>query len=255
MAVESAREMLKLGFTAIKFDPAGPYTIRGGHQPSMFDINLSIEFCKALRQTVGNKADLLFGTHGQFTTSGAIRLGKALEEFNLLWFEEPIPPDNIDEFKKVATQVNIPIATGERHTTKSEFAALLKLGNVSILQPALGRAGGILEAKKISAIAEVFNAQIAPHLYAGPIEWAANIQLATNIPNILMAETILTGGEFHLKLINNSIKWENGFILSPTKPGLGIEFNEDLASENKYSGDKLHLEMQEDACNYHRNSD
>ena len=220
----------------------------------MFDINLSIEFCKALRTTVGNKADLLFGTHGQFTTSGAIRLGKALEEFNLLWFEEPIPPDNIDEFKKVATQVNIPIATGERHTTKSEFAALLKLGNVSILQPALGRAGGILEAKKISAIAEVFNAQIAPHLYAGPIEWAANIQLATNIPNILMAETILTGGEFHLKLINNSIKWENGFILSPTKPGLGIEFNEDLASENKYSGDKLHLEMQEDACNYHRNS-
>ena len=255
MAVESAREMLKLGFTAIKFDPAGPYTIRGGHQPSMFDINLSIEFCKALRQTVGNRADLLFGTHGQFTTSGAIRLGKALEEFNLLWFEEPIPPDNIDEFKKVATQVNIPIATGERHTTKSEFAALLKLGNVSILQPALGRAGGILEAKKISAIAEVFNAQIAPHLYAGPIEWAANIQLATNIPNILMAETILTGGEFHLKLINNSIKWENGFILSPTKPGLGIEFNEDLASENKYSGDKLHLEMQEDACNYHRNLD
>jgi len=99
MAVESAREMLKLGFTAIKFDPAGPYTIRGGHQPSMFDINLSIEFCKALRQTVGNKADLLFGTHGQFTTSGAIRLGKALEKFNLLWFEEPIPPDNIDEFK------------------------------------------------------------------------------------------------------------------------------------------------------------
>ena len=62
MAVESAREMLKLGFTAIKFDPAGPYTIRGGHQPSMFDIDLSIEFCKALRQTVGNKADLLFGT-------------------------------------------------------------------------------------------------------------------------------------------------------------------------------------------------
>ena len=75
MAVESAREMLKLGFTAIKFD-LRVHTIRGGHQPSMFDINLSIEFCKALRQTVGNKADLLFGTHGQFTTSGAIRLTK-----------------------------------------------------------------------------------------------------------------------------------------------------------------------------------
>jgi L-alanine-DL-glutamate epimerase-like enolase superfamily enzyme len=252
MAVESAMRMLNLGFTALKFDPAGPYTIRGGHQPSMVDINLSIDFCNALRKAVGNKADLLFGTHGQFTTSGAIRLGKALEKYNLLWFEEPIPPDNIDEFKKVSEAVNIPIATGERHTTKSEFASLLKNGGVSILQPALGRSGGILETKKISAIAEVFNAQIAPHLYAGPVEWAANIQLATSIPNLLIAETILTGGEFHLKLIKNSIQWENGFILSPNAPGLGIEFDEQFANDNKYSGDKLHLEMQEAPCNYQR---
>ena len=252
MAVESAKKMLDLGFTALKFDPAGPYTIRGGHQPSMLDISLCIEFCNALRKEVGNKADLLFGTHGQFTTSGAIRLGKALEKYNLLWFEEPIPPDNIDEFKKVSEAINIPIATGERHTTKSEFASLLKNGGVSILQPALGRSGGILETKKISAIAEVFNAQIAPHLYAGPVEWAANVQLASNIPNLLIAETILTGGEFHLKLIKNSIKWENGFILSPKTPGLGIEFNEQLANDNKYNGDKLHLEMQEEPCNYQR---
>ena len=255
MAVESAKEMLNKGFTAIKFDPAGPYTIRGGHQPSMVDISLSIEFCNALRKTVGNKADLLFGTHGQFTTSGAIRLGKALEKYNLLWFEEPTPPDNIDEFKKVSEAVNIPIATGERHTTKSEFASILKNGGVSILQPALGRSGGILETKKISAIAEVFNAQIAPHLYAGPIEWAANIQLATSIPNLLMVETILTGGDFHLKLIKNSIKWENGFIHSPKNPGLGIEFDEDLAGQNQYTGNALHLEMQENACNYQRDLD
>ena len=133
-----------------------------------------------------------------------------------------------------------------------EFASLLKNGGVSILQPALGRSGGILETKKISAIAEVFNAQVAPHLYAGPVEWAANIQLASSIPNLLIAETILTGGEFHLKLIKNSIKWENGFILSPQAPGLGIEFDEQLANDNKYNGDKLHLEMQEQPCNYQR---
>ena len=250
MAVESALEMVKIGFTAIKFDPAGPYTIRGGHQPSMKDIELSIEFCRALRKAVGNKADLLFGTHGQFSTSGAIRLGKALEEFNLMWFEEPVPPDNIDEFAKVARAISIPIATGERHTTKSEFSALLKSGGASILQPALGRSGGILETKKIAAIAEVYNALIAPHLYAGPIEWSANIQLATNIPNLLLAETILTGGDFHLKLIKNSIKWENGYIISPDTPGLGIEFDENLAIQNPYSGSSLHLEMQEPPCNY-----
>ena len=250
MAAESARQMINLGFTGIKFDPAGPYTIRGGHQPSMMDIQTSIDFCKTLRKEVGNKADLLFGTHGQFTTTGAIRLGKALEEFNPLWFEEPIPPDNLEEFQKVANAVNIPIATGERFSTKTEFSSVLKSGGASILQPALGRSGGILETKKIAAIAEVFNAQVAPHLYAGPIEWSANIQLSINIPNFLIAETIQTGGDFHLKLIKNSIKFDDGYLIPSDKPGLGIEFNESLAIQNPYNDNQLHLEMQEEACDY-----
>ena len=101
-------------------------------------------------------------------------------------------------------------------TTKAEFSTVLKTGGAAILQPALGRSGGILETKKIAAIGEAYNAQIAPHLYAGPVEWAANIQLAANIPNLLLVETILTGGEFHLKLIKNSIKWEDGFINAPS---------------------------------------
>ncbi|NOX72757.1 MAG: mandelate racemase/muconate lactonizing enzyme family protein [Alphaproteobacteria bacterium] len=249
MHAESAAQMLKLGFTAVKFDPAGPYTIRGGHQPAMRDIERSVDICRAIRSAVGDRADLLFGTHGQFTTSGAIRLGRRLEEFDPLWFEEPIPPDNISEFARVAAAVRIPIATGERMTTKSEFAAALHAG-VSILQPALGRSGGILESKKIAAIAEVYNAQIAPHLYAGPVEWAANIQLAANIPNHLLTETILTGGDFHLALIKHSIKWEDGFIHAPTAPGLGIEFDEDLARANPYQGAELHLQMQEEPCDY-----
>jgi galactonate dehydratase len=249
MHAESAVEMLKLGFTAVKFDPSGPYTIRGGHQPSMRDIETSVDICRAIRGAVGDKADLLFGTHGQFTTAGAIRLGHAIEEFKPLWFEEPIPPDNLQEFARVANAVRIPIATGERMTTKPEFAAALRAG-VSILQPALGRSGGILETKKIAAIAEVHNAQIAPHLYAGPVEWAANIQLAANIPNHLITETILTGGEFHLALIKNSITWEDGFIHAPTAPGLGIEFDEDLARQHPYDGNELHLQMQEEGCDY-----
>ena len=250
MAAECAVEMVRLGFTAVKFDPAGPYTLRGGHQPAMTDIHASVTFCRAIREAVGTKADLLFGTHGQFTTSGAIRLGRQLEEFDPLWFEEPIPPDNLQEFSNVARAVSIPIATGERLTTKSEFAALLKTGGASILQPALGRSGGILESKKIAAIAEAFNAQVAPHLYAGPVEWAANIQLAANIPNHLITEMIQTGGDFHLQLIRNSIKWEKGYIVTPTAPGLGIEFDEDLARAHPYTGDGLHLEMQEAGCDY-----
>tara|TARA_B110000003_G_scaffold156390_1_gene156896 strand:- start:758 stop:1987 length:1230 start_codon:yes stop_codon:yes gene_type:complete len=250
MQAESAMEMVNLGFTAIKFDPAGPYTARGGHMPALTDIELSVKMCAAIRDVVGTKADLLFGTHGQFSTAGAIRLGRALEPYDPLWYEEPVPPDNISSMAKIANSIRIPIATGERLSTKNEFFQVLKEGAASILQPALGRSGGILETKKIAAIAEVNNAHIAPHLYAGPVEWAANIQLAVNIPNILMAETILTGGGFSGDLIKNKIKWDDGFIVAPTSPGIGIEFDEELARNNKYNENRLHLEMQDEPCDY-----
>lgn len=248
MAGESAADLVARGYTAVKFDPAGPYTFRGGHQPAMSDISQSMAFCEAVRDAVGDSADILFGTHGQFTTGGAIRLGQAIEEFQPLWFEEPIPPDNLLEFRKVADAVRIPLATGERLTTRAEFGAVLQTGGASILQPALGRAGGIWEVRKIAAMAEVFNAQVAPHLYAGPVEWAANIHLAATIPNLLMIETIET--PFHDALIKGAITVDNGFVIPPQTPGLGIEIDEDLARAHPYTGSGLHLEMQEAPCDY-----
>ena len=124
----------------------------------------------------------------------------------------------------------------------------MRTGGVSILQPALGRSGGILETKKIAAIAEPFNAQVAPHLYAGPVEWAANIHLATSIPNILMCECIET--PFHDQLIKSTIKVEDGFITAPTAAGLGLEVDEALARAHPYTGNGLHLEMQDAPCDY-----
>jgi L-alanine-DL-glutamate epimerase-like enolase superfamily enzyme len=248
MAAESALAAVENGYTAVKFDPAGPYTMRGGHMPAMSDISMSVAFCAAIREAVGNKADLLFGTHGQFTTAGAIRLGQALEPYSPLWYEEPTPPDNIEDMARVAKTVRIPVATGERLTTKSEFTTVLRAGAAEILQPALGRAGGIWEMKKVAAIAECYNAQMAPHLYAGPIEWAANIHLAASIPNLLMIETIET--KFHDALIRSSLKVENGFVTPPTAPGLGIEVNEALARQHKFDGNGLHLQMQDSPCDY-----
>ena len=102
--------------------------------------------------------------------------------------------------------------------------------------------------KKTAAIAEVFSAQMAPHLYAGPVEWAANIHLAASIPNILMAETIET--PFHDALIKSSIRVENGFVTPPDAPGLGIDVDEDLARAHPFEGSDLHLNMQESPCNY-----
>lgn len=253
MAAEAAADCVARGFTAVKFDPAGPYTLRGGHMPAMMDITQSVAFCRAIRDAVGDKADLLFGTHGQFSTAGAIRLGQALEPYSPLWYEEPIPPDSIEEMAKVARAVRIPIATGERLTTKAEFAPVLRSGAATILQPALGRAGGIWEMKKVAAIAEVYNAQMAPHLYAGPVEWAANIHLAASIPNILMCETIET--PFHDSLIKGTIRVQDGFIVPPKTPGLGIDVDEALAKANPYTGNGLHLEMREAPCDYVNGND
>jgi len=110
-----------------------------------------------------------------------------------------------------------------------------------------------LEGKKIAAIAEIFNAQLAPHLYAGPVEWAASIQLAATVPNLLMVETIQTGGEFHKSLINDAITWHEGYIELPSGPGLGIEFNKEVARAHPWKGSRLHLEMQEEPSNSRRN--
>jgi L-alanine-DL-glutamate epimerase-like enolase superfamily enzyme len=244
---EAAAALCARGYTALKVDPAGPYTIRTGHQPALRDIARSKAFCAAIRAAVGDRADILFGTHGQFNTHGAIRLGRAIAPYDPLWYEEPIPPDNPAEFARVAAALPIPIATGERLSTKMEFAAALAAG-VRILQPALGRAGGIWEARKIAALAEVHNAEVAPHLYAGPVEWAANLHLATAIPNLLMAETIET--PFHDALIRGTIRVETGFVAPPEGPGLGIEVDEDLARAHPFTGTGLHLQAQEAPCDY-----
>ncbi|MEM7721863.1 MAG: mandelate racemase/muconate lactonizing enzyme family protein [Pseudomonadota bacterium] len=239
---EAAATRVAEGWTALKFDPAGPYTIRGGHAPALADIALSDAMCGAIRGAVGTKADLLFGTHGQFAPAHAVRLAKVLERHDPLWYEEPIPPDNLDGLAEVAAATSIPVAVGERLCGKGEFLSALKAG-ARILQPALGRAGGIWEGKKIAVLADGFGAQIAPHLYAGPVEWAANVHLAVSCPNILMVEAIET--PFHKALVTGRPAVEGGFVEAPTAPGLGIALNEDVARGHPVVSDKLHLEMQE----------
>jgi galactonate dehydratase len=140
----------------------------------------------------------------------------------------------------------VPIATGERLTTKAEFATLLRAGGTGILQPSLGRVGGLLEARKVATMAEGFGVQVSPHLYAGPIAWAAAVQLALSIPNFLILESIGTGGGFHAELLRDPLRWEDGYVLASEAPGLGVELDEAVARAHPWSGDRLHLEMSQD---------
>ncbi len=239
----AAAAVVEQGFTAVKFDPAGAYSAFDPRQPSLVQLDRSERFCRLIREAVGDRADLLFGTHGQFTPSGAIRLAKRLEPFDPLWFEEPTPPELPEAMAKVARATSIPIATGERLATKYEIARVLATGAASIIQVNLGRCGGILEAKKIAALAEAHYAQIAPHLYCGPVVGAANIQLATTCPNFLILESIQDWGGFHSTILKRPIRFEAGWVVPPTEPGIGVEIDEAVARAHPYDGDRLHLEM------------
>lgn len=244
LAVECALKNMDQGFTALKFDPAGPYSAYSGHQISLEAIDKSATFCRRIREAVGNKCDLLFGTHGQMTPASAVRLAKALEPYDPLWFEEPVPPGQHKAMAQVAAKTSIPVATGERLTSKYEFHALLDAGAASILQMNLGRVGGILEAKKIAGMAEAYYAQIAPHLYNGPVGAAASVQLAAATPNFLIQESIMTWDGFHADVLQEKIDWQDGYIIPSTKPGLGVELNMDVVEANSpYTGSKLHLSM------------
>src|SRR5271157_3801131 len=237
-----AAEYVKQGFTALKFDPTGGFSAYDPRQPTQEALERTVRLVRLVREAVGHKADLLLGTHGQFTTSGAIRLAKRLEIYDPLWFEEPVPPEMPEQMARVARGTSIPIATGERLTTKYEFARVLASGAANIIQLNLGRVGGLLEAKKVAALAEVHYAQIAPHLYSGPVVGAANIQIAACTPNFLILESIQQWGGFHARILKTPIHWEAGYVIPSKEPGLGVELDEAVALAHPYDGDELHLE-------------
>ncbi len=245
LAAEAAIACVEQGFDAVKFDPAGPYTVTDGHQPRMIDIDLSVRMMKAVRQAVGTRADILFGTHGQFTPAGAVRMAKAIEPYDPLWFEEPVPPDSVEAMAEVARKISIPVSAGERLTTKFEFARVIEQRAAAILQPDVGRCGGILEMKKIAAMAEAHHIQIAPHCYCGPIVAAANIQVAVTLPNFLILEAIKTFDGFHAELLEKKIEWQDGHVIPSTEPGLGVILNEKVAEAHPYTEKALHLTMQQ----------
>ena len=246
LAAERALQYVDAGFTAIKFDPTDGYSAFDPRQPSMVILERSELFASRIREAVGNRADILFGTHGQFTAPGALRLAQRLEPYEPLWLEEPVPAEMPEEMARVAAGTSIPVATGERLTTKYEFARVLQLGAARILQMNLGRVGGLLEAKKIAGMAEAHYAQIAPHLYCGPVVGAANIQLAVCSPNFLILEGILDWSGFSAEVLESPIRWEAGYVTPPSEPGLGVELDEAVLEAHAWGGEGLHLEMQEE---------
>jgi galactonate dehydratase len=248
---ENAAYLVDEGFTAVKLDPVPmahfepPLTaeerqgmdvmalLRKASYRNPYTMTLEQykqveEVVGAIRDAVGTKADILIGTHGQITTASAIRLAQVLEPFKPLWFEEPVPPENTKEMAKVARSTTISIATGERLTTVFDFLRLLEDGAAAFLQPDLGSCGGITECKKIASVAEAYYAQMAPHVWGGPLITAAALHIDASIPNFLIQESIYKGGGFFDELLVEPLVWENGYYTPPTAPGLGVDLNMDV---------------------------
>ena len=218
-----AEKLLAGGNTACKIDPFTPL-FPGPRDVGLPEITQAAKIWKSIRDAVGNELEVGIGTHGQLTTYSAIRVADFLEEYHPFWFEEPVPPENIEEMARVAAHTSIPIATGERLVTKWEFSNLLEKQAAQIIQLDLGQCGGILESKKIAAIAEAHYAVIAPHMYCGPIAAAAAIQLDTCSPNFMIAEA--NQGPLH-KIIfkDRPLVFEDGNITSlRRRRGRGITF-------------------------------
>ena len=231
-AGEIAAKLLEEGNTAMKFDPFPPLFPQPRDIP-LQEINYVAKIFASIRDAVGDKMEVGIGTHGQLTTSSAIRIASILEEYYPFWFEEPVAPENVDEMARVAAHTSIPIATGERLLTKYEFVEILKKQAAQIIQLDVGHCGGILESKKIAGMAEAHYASIAPHMYCGPIAAAAAIQLATCSPNFLIQEFNVSS--LHANILKTPIQFENGYILPPTAPGLGVELDEDAVAAHPYN--------------------
>jgi len=222
LAGERAAELVARGMTVCKLDPFQPIT-GGPRDYSLKTINHVARIFRAMRDAVGDELEIGIGTHGQFTTSGAIRVASILEEFHPYFFEEPVYPENVDEMARVARMTTIPIATGERLVTKFEFVEVLAKQAAGIIQLDVGQCGGITESKKIATMCEAHYAVIAPHMYCGPIAASAAVQLDTCSPNFLVQE--FNTNDLHSEIFVEPITIENGFITPPTGPGLGVELN------------------------------
>ena len=221
---KNAQKMVAKGFTAMKWDPFR----NGGQVIPKSEEEFAIACVKAVREAVGPSIDLLIECHGRFNMLSAIRMAQKLEPFDPFFYEEPIPPDNIDAMAALQAAIRLPIATGERLYTRWDFRPLLEKQAARIIQPDICHVGGILETKKIAAMAETYYVSVQPHNSNGPISTLASLHLDACIPNVIFQEFFYPYLELYNEMLTEPIKCQNGYLEIPTGPGLGSDINEEF---------------------------
>jgi galactonate dehydratase len=189
----------------------------------------------AFREAVGPDVDLCIEIHRRLKVSEAVALGNAIAPYHPYFYEDPIKPDDFDAMAFVARNVPVAIATGERLHTVHEFEMLLRREAVQFLRPDVCMAGGITHCKKIAGVAEAGEAEIVPHNPLGPVSTAACVQLSAGIPNFAIQEyPQLEADGVAASLVDEPLRLENGFLVVPDRPGIGINVNEEEAAKHPF---------------------
>ncbi|HUT95663.1 MAG TPA: galactonate dehydratase [Thermoguttaceae bacterium] len=227
---ERAKAAVARGFQALKWDPFG-----SAHMNiSTKELDDALAIVGTVRNAVGSAVDLLIEGHGRFNVPAACTIARELEPFRPLFFEEPIPPDNLDALADVRAKSRISIAAGERLYHRCRFRELLEKRAADVIQPDVSHAGGLSECRKIAAMAEVYQLPFAPHNPCGPIANAATLQLAACTPNFYLLETMATDVPWRKDLTTESLVFQDGYFEIPDRPGLGIELNEEAFADHPY---------------------
>ncbi len=220
---ERALELKERGLTAVK---------TGG-------VHRTVEKVDGIRKAVGDEMDIMVDAHGPpwFTTKDAIIIGKALEPYKLLFYEDPVPPDNIEALQRVQDNVDIPIAAGERHSHIWGVRQLIEREIVDVVQPDTGRIGGISQMMKIAAMAEAHYITVAPHSGSlGPIAEYAAIHVLAAIPNALILERVHDDVPVRYEMTLPHIQTIDGHIEVPDRSGLGVDIDEDVVLAHPSKG-------------------
>ena len=228
-----AERVVKDGYTALKFyplataelDPEGHIRHVSHRSIESADEQRALARVKAVRDSIGPTVDLMLDVSAELTTDVIIRLGRKFEEWNIAFLEEPVDPSDVEALKRVSEHVNIPIATGERIYTRYGFRRIMETHAADILQPDVGNTGGIMETKKIAAMAETYNMRIQPHNCSSPVCTAASLQLDASIANFYIQEIYPYRVPEHFAIVDRAPELEirNGYIPISSRPGLGLE--------------------------------
>jgi galactonate dehydratase len=227
---ENARKAVAMGYRALKWDPFDTADLEMDRKQR----RQTIDIVAAVRDAVGPDVDLMLDVHGRLNVPTAIAMCRELAPYDLRWIEEPTPPESIDALVDVRAASPVPIAAGERWFEPGKFLEALSKKAVDVLQPDVSHAGGLGETKRISHMAHHHLIPVAPHNPVGPVMNAMTLHMSVAIPNFSVFETVSIDVPWRKELVRETLQFEDGAILVPTAPGLGVELIEEACALYPY---------------------